>query len=154
MAKLRGRKGSQGGSLTAALQVLEESGLRCTQPRVKLLKSLIAEHGPFSVEELSRLSGSPRLDRVTVYRCLTAFEEIGLVRRCEFGDGISRYEFSMGDHHHHHVVCRKCRKTQTLDQCFPRALLTQVESLGFSDISHTLEFFGVCKSCRPESRHV
>jgi Fur family ferric uptake transcriptional regulator len=136
----------------AALQALEASGLRCTQPRVKLLKALIARHGPFSVEELSRLAGAPRLDRVTVYRCLTAFEAIRLVRRCEFGDGVSRYEFSMGENHHHHVVCRKCRQTQTIDECFSKELVRQVERLGFSEVSHTLEFFGICRGCRSKDR--
>ena len=33
-------------------------------------------------------------------------EEVGVVRRCDFGDGVLRYEFDGGAlRHHHHLVC-------------------------------------------------
>jgi Fur family ferric uptake transcriptional regulator len=134
--------------LQKALAVLEKASLRQTQPRVALLKTLISEHGPFSVDELRLLPGVKSLDRVTIYRCLTAFEELGLVRRCEFGDGASRYEYSPGSHHHHHVVCKKCRKMENLDQCVPESMLKIVRSMGYEQISHSLEFFGICRSCQ------
>ena len=142
------------GLLSAALERLGELGLRHTRPRVALLEALIAEHGPFSVDELLKLPSLKGLDRVTVYRCMSAFEDAGLVSRCEFGDGSSRYEFASGGHHHHHVVCKRCRRTESLpesmDTCIPKALLSQVSALGYAEISHTLEFFGICRECRTQ----
>jgi Fur family ferric uptake transcriptional regulator len=134
--------------LASALEAIERAGLRRTQPRIAILKALIAEHGPFSVDELREFTLLDGIDRVTVYRVLTAFEELGLVRRCEFGDGTSRYEFAGGGHHHHHVICKKCRKTENVDECIPEAIIQRVRKLGYDDVSHTLEFFGVCKTCR------
>ncbi len=134
--------------LSTALERIERAGLRRTQPRIAILKALIAEHGPFSVDELREISSIKKIDRVTVYRVLLAFEELDIVRRCEFGDGISRYEYCEAGHHHHHVVCKKCRKTQSIDECIPESLVNRVKKLGYEEVSHSLEFFGVCRSCR------
>lgn len=141
-------KKAQNEELKRATEMLEKASLRVTQPRIAILRVLIAEHGPFSADEVKALSGSKDLDRVTVYRCLTAFEEIGLVRRCEFGDSTSRYEYSGGDHHHHHVICKRCRKMENVEECIPKSLVNAVRSMGYEDVSHSLEFFGVCKKCR------
>ncbi|MFN7685122.1 MAG: Fur family transcriptional regulator [Oligoflexia bacterium] len=130
-----------------AFAALERASLRLTQPRISILKALIADHGPFSVDEIRSIAGSKDLDRVTIYRCLTAFEEIGLVRRCEFGDSTSRYEYSADEHHHHHVICKRCRKVENVEECIPKGLINSVRSMGYVNVSHSLEFFGVCKRC-------
>ncbi len=139
---------SQSDELKNAIGVLEQASMRLTQPRIAILKALIADHGPFSVDEVRSLAGSKNLDRVTVYRCLTAFEELGIVRRCEFGDSTSRYEYSGGEHHHHHVICKRCRKVETVEKCVSKALFNSIQSMGYQDVSHSLEFFGVCKKCQ------
>ncbi len=141
-------KKSQDKELERALLVLEHASMRLTQTRVAILKALISDHGPFSVDEVRDLAGGSDLDRVTVYRCLLAFEEAGLVRRCEFGDNISRYEYAHEGHHHHHVVCKKCRKMENIEECVPKALIQAVKLMGYEEVTHSLEFFGVCKKCR------
>ena len=71
-----------------------------------------------------------------------------LVRRCDFGDGPVRYEHQGEDgHHHHHVICRKCRKVTSLDQCLIESLEKGLQRQGFSQISHSLEFFALCEKC-------
>ena len=137
--------------LEAAKNRLESAGLRMTSPRVQLLEAIIADHGPFSVDEILALPRARGMDRVTVYRGLQTFEEIGLVSRCEFGDGVSRYEFIHEGHHHHHVVCRKCKKSENIEECIPTQLIKAVQKMGYADVSHSLEFFGVCEKCRGQS---
>jgi hypothetical protein len=63
-------KKSQDKELERALLVLEHASMRLTQTRVAILKALISDHGPFSVDEVRDLAGESDLDRVTVYRCL------------------------------------------------------------------------------------
>lgn len=137
----------QHNELEQALTVLEESSMRRTKPRTTILKTLITHHGPFSVDELLSLKETSHLDRVTIYRCLSAFEEVGLVQRCEFGDGVSRYEYSRGKHHHHHVICKRCGNVENIEKCIPKTLTDAVRMMGYEDVSHNLEFFGVCKKC-------
>ncbi len=140
--------------LELALLSLTDAKFKRTGPREAVLRFLTREHGPFSVDEIFQgaKKGTVKrtgLDVVTVYRCLATFEKLRLVRRCDFGDGIARYEFQAGeDHHHHHVTCSRCRETRTLATCRLPKLERQVTSLGYADVTHSLEFFGLCAKCR------
>ncbi len=100
------------------------------------------------MEELHRRMKKGACDLVTVYRCLATLEDVGLVRRCEFGDGSSRYEFGGREHHHHHIVCKLCRKVETLDICLVEGLERLVRDKGYTQVTHALEFFGICARCR------
>ena len=135
-----------------AIHVLKNAELRITSARRALLHVLVHNHGPFSVDDLLDRRDLSHVDRVTAYRCMTAFEQLDLVRRCDFGDGKARYEFTRDDqHHHHHVTCKRCRRSESLegklDQCVPKGFLHAAERLGYSRVSHSLEFFGLCSSC-------
>lgn len=135
----------------SAADLLKEAGLKRTKTREVLLDFLAAEHGPFSIEEISEQNRAEDLDLVTVYRCMAAFEKVALVRRCDFGDGVARYEFQLDPrHHHHHVICRTCRRSESLESCKLPSYESRLKALGYSDITHSLEFFGICKNCRKE----
>ncbi len=134
--------------LDASLRTMREHGNRVTAPRKAILAVLIAEHGPYTTEEIHGRIEHGICDLVTVYRCLSAMEEINLVRRCDFGDGVYRYEFNTGEHHHHHIVCRFCHSVKTLDFCVADGLERMARQMGYSNVSHTLEIFGVCEACR------
>ena len=129
--------------------LLKRVGLKVTQPRIHLLELLRKHHGPYTMEELHRKLEKNTCDLATVYRSLMAFEEAGVIKRCEFGDGSSRFEFNEEGEHHHHVVCRKCHKVESLDLCIVEEIERFLEKKGYTEISHSLEFFGVCDRCRP-----
>ncbi len=87
-------------------------------------------------------------DLVTVYRCLAAFEEIGLVRRSFFHNGTSLYQLSDRKDSVYHVVAKDGSEIRPLDvETSSRlaAVIKQVEEQlkaeGFTDVSHILEFF-------------
>jgi Fur family ferric uptake transcriptional regulator len=128
-------------------ETLKRAGLKRTRPREAVLHFLLDHHGPFSAKDLHRALNRDGLDAVTVYRCLAAFEKTGLVHRCDFGDGTARFEFN-GAHHHHHVVCTKCRRVESLDDCRITEWEKKVRRLGYSDVRHVLEFSGICRLCR------
>lgn len=135
-------------NFAAALQTLRDHQHRVTEPRKAMLAVLTHEHGPFTAEELhARLAGGI-CDLVTVYRSLAAMEEINLVRRCDFGDGTYRYEFNTGEHHHHHIVCRVCHGVETLDLCVADGLERMARQMGYANVTHILEIFGVCPKCQ------
>ncbi len=135
-------------SLETALRILREQGQRITAPRRAILAVLTLEHGPFTADEIHRRIAPGMCDPVTVYRCLAAMEEIALVRRCDFGDGSYRYEFNTGEHHHHHIICRVCHGVETLDFCVADTLERMARQMGYANVSHTLEIFGVCEECQ------
>lgn len=131
-----------------AIKTLRAHQHRVTEPRKAILTILTHEHGPFTIEEIHQRIETTGCDLVTVYRCIAAMEEINLVRRCDFGDGCYRYEFNTGEHHHHHIICRSCQHVETLDFCVADGLERMARQLGYSNVTHTLEIFGICKECQ------
>jgi Fe2+ or Zn2+ uptake regulation protein len=128
---------------------LRKSKLRITEPRTAILRVLLEKHGPFTVEEVHQRVTKRVCDLATIYRSLSSLEKTGLIRRCEFGDGTARYELAeREDHHHHHVICKVCKKIDVLDDCELPEIDHFARKLGFIDISHSLEFFGVCPKCQ------
>ena len=134
--------------LESALQALRDHQHRITAPRRAILGILTGEHGPFTADEIHQRIAKGVCDLVTVYRSLAAMEEINLVRRCDFGDGSYRYEFNTGKHHHHHIVCRVCHGVKTLDACVVGSLERMAQEMGYANVTHTLEIFGVCGECQ------
>ncbi len=130
-----------------ALAMLQQARHRVTQPRIAILKALIEADGPIRIEDIHRKVEAQNCDLATIYRCIAAFEKIGIVRRCFFPDGSSLFEFVVGGEHHHHIICTSCQKVETLDVCVVAGLERLVNDRGYSNVSHMLEFFGTCESC-------
>lgn len=84
----------------------------------------------------------------TVYRTLQALAEADEVDALRSDDGETLYRrCSRG--HHHHLVCRACGRTVEVEGPTVEKWADRVaEENGFADISHTLEIFGTCASCR------
>ena len=134
-----------------ALSALRRGGLRVTEPRRLVLELLTSSHGPFTIDEIRQRLHRRTCDRVTVYRCVAAFEKLNLIRRCDFGDDKWRYEF-VDDRHHHHLICKKCRRVESIDACLVDRLSKIVAARGYTEISHNLEFFGLCPACQKRHR--
>ncbi|GAA3526363.1 transcriptional repressor [Aeromicrobium flavum] len=85
----------------------------------------------------------------TVYRTLQALADADEVDALRSDDGETLYRrCSRG--HHHHLVCRDCGRTVEVEGPTVERWADRVaEENGFADISHTLEIFGTCASCRP-----
>ena len=84
----------------------------------------------------------------TVYRSLQGLAEAGEVDLLVTDDGETVYR-RCSPEHHHHLVCRSCGRTVEITG---PAVETWADAVarehGFSDISHTLEVFGLCADCR------
>ena len=129
------------------LSDLKKHRLKLTEPRRAILQALIDSHGPFTAEEIFKIITKRVCDVATVYRCVTSLEEAGILRRCEFGDGIARYELA-GATHHHHIICNECKRIEIVEDDELEKIDSFARKRGFSDISHTLEFFGICPKCK------
>lgn len=130
---------------------LKSAGLRITQPRVAILEALIRRNAPASIEQLHRDLASDACDLVTVYRCLAVFEELGLVRRCFFHNGAGLYEINLDDSHHYHIVCKSCGKVERIDASLTDTTERMLRERGYDQVTHLVEFFGVCPDCRKKA---
>ncbi len=147
---------TNGTSEEHALQAVRDAGLRLTQPRRQILAALASAAEPMTPRQLHELLGDTACDPVTVYRCLTDFERLGLVHRHEFGDGSARYQLNEPDgSHDHYVICRRCQRKDPIRACPDPSLEAAVAARGYAAISHTLEFFGLCPDCQePAAKRV
>ena len=135
--------------LDKMLEELKKNELKLTVPRKSILEVLAKEHGPFTADEIQKQMPKKTCDTATIYRSLSSMEEAGLLRRCEFGDGIARYELREpnDEHHHHHLICRVCKKVDIIDDEEIEKIDKFATQKGYSQVSHILEFFGVCPNC-------
>ena len=139
----------------SALEKLRSAKLSVTPSRLAILDLLTGSQCVWSIEQIQEALNKRSLKAgkgssvfTTLYRCLLKLESAGLVRKTDLGDGISRFELnSQENHHHHHVICKKCRSIEPLDECHSKRIENQIRKLGYTDVSHRLEFFGICKKC-------
>lgn len=129
---------------------LRQRARKVTGPRRAILEALEREEHPQTIREIHERVGAC-CDLATIYRAMHLLEKIGLVKRFDFGDGSARYEWiGRKEHaHHHHLVCTDCARVVEIEECFPAELEAKVAACnGFTEISHRLEFFGICPECR------
>jgi Fur family transcriptional regulator, ferric uptake regulator len=133
-----------------ATSKLKSAGLRITQPRLAILAALAKRAQPTSIEQLHSDVGTNNCDLVTVYRCMAAFEDIGLVRRAFFHNGTALYEMNLGQPTRYHVVCKSTNRVDEIDAVTAEELRRTIESVqeklrarGYGDVGHIVEFFAV-----------
>jgi Fur family ferric uptake transcriptional regulator len=145
-------------SMERACARLKSAGLRVTQPRLAILAALVKRGEPASIEQIHAELGGSRCDLVTVYRCMAAFEEIGLVRRAFFLSGTSLFAIDLGkgSRNRYHVLCRQTRRMGEIDPAASEELARALENVekalhekGYTDLGHIVEFFGVAPAAKP-----
>ncbi|PIR69383.1 MAG: hypothetical protein COU47_03365 [Candidatus Niyogibacteria bacterium CG10_big_fil_rev_8_21_14_0_10_46_36] len=128
--------------------ILHDAGYRVTAERMATLLLLSRSKKPLSVHDIARVLRSV-LDQATAYRILRLFERSGIVRRVEFGKGRVYYEIADAKDHHH-IVCTECGAIEDFEGCTAERIEKEAlkQSRRFSSVrKHSLELFGVCKSC-------
>ena len=135
---------------TRCAERLREADLQVTRPRVTVYRVLAdADDHPTASEIYGRVrSSSPGISMATVYNCLDALQEAGLVGVMNEVHDAGRYDAVMEPHHH--LVCRGCERVVDVhDPDLDR--LSPVEDRGFEISDHSVHFYGLCPDCRSES---
>lgn len=86
----------------------------------------------------------------TVYRQLGALADSGEADTVRL-DGQQLFRLCGDDGHHHHLVCRSCGRTVEIESPSETWLKGEAAKHGFTLERHTLEVFGLCPDCRPDS---
>lgn len=131
---------------------LKRAGYKLTAPRAAVIHVLenAGEHlSPNEVLAMGR-QALPRLSRASVYRTLDLLSNLGIIRPILLGDTCQRYVANEGGHHH--LVCSECGAVFDFDRCgVDRLAAALAEEYGFQIRSHLLEFYGLCRHCRPQA---
>jgi Fur family ferric uptake transcriptional regulator len=122
--------------------------MRITKPRIAIIESLKRHEGPISIERIHQEMGTEVCDLVTVYRCLSAFENLGMVRRSYLHNGTCLYELTLGTSRHYHIICKSCGQTDRVEYFPVESVERILRDRGYTEISHVVEFFGICPACQ------
>jgi len=155
-----------------AVQQLRKKGYRLTKQRKHILDTMPSR--PFSVTEAVAFLAlrNVTIDKVTVYRSLDFFVNLGIasktqfkdnvskyellrerehhhhVSKTQFKDNVSKYELLREREHHHHVVCDGCGSIEDVPFDEDSMLRYIQKQTKFEIKSHLLEFFGLCTRCQ------
>jgi len=94
----------------------------------------------------------------TVYRHLNLLAELGRADVVHRADGEAQFRLcgmphERADQHHHHIVCRVCGRSEEVSAPEVEAWAERVaRAAGYTDISHTVEVFGLCPEHSPARR--
>jgi Fur family transcriptional regulator, ferric uptake regulator len=133
------------------VDTLRRAGLRMTENRRAILRALLAARSPLNLEEIRAHSAhhGGRPDFATVFRTMEQLEVLRLVHRVNLGRTSSHFELLDPRSHHDHLVCVTCgRVVPLVDDCPVEKLERDLARRhGFTEIRHSLEFFGKCPEC-------
>src|ERR1700748_3273444 len=129
--------------------LLAKHHLKKTDQRLRVLSLLASKNTPTSQPALEGVMGD--VDRVTLYRILSAFEEKGIIHKVFDLHGTANYALCNSDceeHHHHdehlHFNCVVCNKVYCLDDLdLPQFHLPA----GFQPEGFNLYATGRCPTC-------
>lgn len=134
-------------------ELLEKHHLKKTGPRLKVLSMLSAKKVATSQPEMEQVMDD--IDRVTLYRILSAFEEKGIIHKVFDLKGTANYAMcgsECGERRHHdehlHFNCTACKSVYCLDDLhLPLITLPN----GFKQESFTLYAKGLCPKCSKQA---
>lgn len=128
-------------------QLLLTSGHSLTKSRLIIFSDLL-KTGPSSIAEVQK-STKGKLDRVSVYRNLALFEQLGIVRKLYIG---WKYKYELTDKfttHHHHLTCLSCGQIIDIqDEKHINSFIDKVtKQFNFRPQTHQFEIDGYCAKC-------
>ncbi len=127
----------------------QKHGIKLTYQRLEIFRVLLSSTDHPTAEEIyARVKEKvPTISLDTIYRTLTTFEELGLVKRFYLFDDKARFDPNTKPHFH--LICTKCQKI--LDFYWPEIknikIPDQVKKWGKINQLY-LEFRGVCRQCQ------
>ncbi len=130
--------------------MLQESDLRVTDHRLRVLAAVAKVKQPITVYELvDILRKKDDIDQATVYRNLSSLHEAGLLRRLDFNHGHAHYELETG-RASHQLVCQTCETIEKIEGVSVDDAVKKMlkKSKKFKNTTtHSIEIYGLCKSC-------
>ncbi|HSS10683.1 MAG TPA: Fur family transcriptional regulator [Acidimicrobiales bacterium] len=133
----------------AIMQRLRQEGGRATGPRRATVEVLLHAGGDhLSAEDITAMvqRDHPEVAPSTIYRTLSALEDLGVVEHVHLGHGPSTYHLAAN--HHQHLVCESCGEvTEVPDDEFALLAVALEERYGFSLRLGHFALLGCCRRC-------
>ena len=134
---------------SSVVDLLREHGLRSTPVRRAVLGALVSAEAAVPAADLSAAASGA--DRITLYRTLRTFEDLGIVHRVPDAEGSAQYALCGGActpeahvHTHPHFQCGDCGQTYCLPEV---AAAPPVLPQGYRILETHVTYAGSCRAC-------
>jgi Fur family peroxide stress response transcriptional regulator len=133
-------------------QRLEKSGLRLTPQREHVYHVLIGKKDHPTAEEVFIRSkkGMPDISMATVYNCLDALVNCGLVRQVNHDREATRFCSNMQPHHH--FYCDECGGAHDIDRVDESSEPPVAMPRGFMPTRYEVTIRGLCPECAAKGK--
>ena len=125
-------------------KVLKKEGLKFTNQRLLIFKTLYENPGHFDCEEIIKLISTKYgwISRATVYRTLDILVKNNYVSKLVLDDGVARYENKKYISHHDHMICIETGKIIEFE-CDEIELLQEkiANERGYKIVKHVHQLF-------------
>jgi len=132
-------------------ELLEKEGIKNTKKRNLILEVLENSSTPITAEQifLKLKENNNSIWISTIYRTLEMLMKKGIVTKTVMpGESKALFELDRMQHKHH-IICMECNKMMPVDDCplkeYEKNLMKKTD---FDVISHRLEIYGYCPSCK------
>jgi Fur family ferric uptake transcriptional regulator len=139
-------------------QELHSHNYKLTPQREATVRVLLEhEQDHLSAEDVYLLlkEKSPEIGLATVYRTLELLNDLQIIHKLNFGDGVARYEFRAegAERHHHHLICVECGAVDEIMEDLLKNVEHKVEEdFKFKILDHRLIFHGICHRCQEKAK--
>ena len=124
---------------------LKEHSKSFTEERGAIFAFLHGKH-IFTAQDI--LAAFPNIGRASVFRTISLFLEISLIRRLPFWEKGEAYEMVHHGHHHEHMKCEHCHDIISFES---DAICSQISETakknGFAIKEHSISILGTCAKC-------
>ncbi len=132
--------------------LLKKNALKFTIQREVILETLYNSDEHLTPESLHHLIQEKFPDLktgiATVYRTLSLLEDSHMVTSLSFGAQGKKYELG-AKNHHDHLICTECGSiTEFVDEQIEERQQHIANELGFAMKDHSMQIYGICKSCQ------
>ena len=131
---------------------LEKSGFRATPQRLHVYKTLRAKRDHPTAEEVFIRSKKdmPEISMATVYNCLDALVNCGLVRQVNQDREATRFCSNMQPHHH--FYCDDCGAAHDIDRVDETSEPPVAMPRGFKPTRYEVTIRGLCPECATKAK--
>ena len=137
--------------MEASKKILKANGLSKTEARIKVLELFRNSANALSLQSIE--AAIDKIDRITLYRTLKAFEAKGIIHKAVDGTNHPKYamcEATCNEHNHQdnhaHFHCIHCEKTICLEDV-PTPNIPSIP-VGLKIQETNLILSGICTDCR------
>ena len=132
---------------------VNEKGLKYSRKREIIVDYFLRAKRHFTVEQLydEVKKNHPGISYTTIYRTLKLLVECGIASMHHFGEEETKFEPRRHKQHHDHLICKRCgRIIEFTHQGIEKFQKDVAKNYGFLPQNHTLQIYGLCKSCRKQ----